>query len=228
MPSHASTDASPPESAQRLSDTAYDRILQHLFDGSLPVGAFVSQSDLTALTGVPVAPLRDALRILETEGILTIQPRSGIQFVKPGFELTKSTFQFRQILECAAVRIFAEVAPAGALAEVETRHSALSADIEARGLDNRALEELADLERGLHAGVIAILRNPLIDTSYRRVHNYLRLVRLDRVLTPPLVLRTLREHMEIIAACQARDPAMAEAALRSHFAAALQRHLGLF
>ena len=220
--------ASPPESVRRLSETAYDGILKHLFDGSLPAGAFVSQADLTALTGVPVAPLRDALRILETEGILIIQPRSGIQFVKPGFELTKSTFQFRQILECAAVRVFAEVAPAGALADVEARHLALSADIDVRGLDDRALAELADLERCLHAGVIAILRNALIDTSYRRVHNYLRLVRLDRVLTPPLVLRTLREHMEIIAACQARDPARAEAALRAHFAAALQRHLGLF
>ena len=38
-----------------------------------------------------------ALRVLEAEGILTSHPRSGIQFVKPGLELTRSTYQFRGI-----------------------------------------------------------------------------------------------------------------------------------
>ena len=60
------------------------------------------------------------------------------------------------------------------------------------------------------------------------MHNYLRLVRLDRRLTPPLALRSLREHMAIIAACQARDADKAEAALTAHFTAALQRHMGMF
>ena len=34
---------------------------------------------------MPVAPLRDALRVLQTEGLLTIHPRSGIRFLKPVF-----------------------------------------------------------------------------------------------------------------------------------------------
>ena len=49
--------------------------------------------------GEQLAPVRDALKILETEGIVTIHPRSGIQFVKPGLELTRSTYQFRGILD---------------------------------------------------------------------------------------------------------------------------------
>ena len=63
----------------RLSDLAYTRILETLFDRKIPAGAFVSQNDLVKLLGIPVAPLRDALRVLETEGVLTIHPRSGIQ-----------------------------------------------------------------------------------------------------------------------------------------------------
>ncbi len=46
--------------------------------------------------------------MLEAEGILKIHPRSGIQFVRPGLELTRSTYQFRSILERAAIQIFAE------------------------------------------------------------------------------------------------------------------------
>ena len=84
-----------------------------LFERRLPAGAFVSQSELVELTGVPVAPLRDALRVLEAEGMLTIHPRPGIQFVKPGLELTRSTYQFRGIIERPRSRVYAETARRG-------------------------------------------------------------------------------------------------------------------
>jgi DNA-binding GntR family transcriptional regulator len=212
----------------RLSDAAYDRILELLFERRLPAGAFVSQNKLVQLTGVPVAPLRDALRILEAEGVLTIQPRSGIQFVKLGLELTKSTYQFRTIVERAAVRAFAETADDESLAALRKSHEALQKRIEKDGLNERALTDLDQLESQLHNSVIGILRNPLIDTSYRRIHNYLRLIRLDRKLTVPLALRSIREHVAIINACEARDPDAAEVALLAHFTAALQRLMGLF
>ena len=216
------------ETGGRRSDTAYGRILELLFDRRLPAGAFVSQNELVRLTGVPVAPLRDALRVLDAEGVLTIQPRSGIQFVKPGLELTKSTYQFRTIIERAAVRVFAETADDESLAALKKSHEALQQRIKNDGLNEKALAELERLEGQLHNSVIGILRNPLIDSSYRRMHNYLRLVRLDRKLTVPLALRSIREHLAIIDACQARDPDAAEAALLAHFTAALQRHMGLF
>jgi DNA-binding GntR family transcriptional regulator len=212
----------------RLSDVAYDRILEGLFDRRVPAGAFVSQNDLVRLLGIPVAPLRDALRVLEAEGVLTIHPRSGIQFVKPGLELTRSTYQFRTILERAAVRVYAETGDETELAGIARRHHDLVALIEKGGLTAGAVAELEELEGVLHNAVIGVLRNPLIETSYKRMHNYLRLVRLDRRLTAPLALRSLREHLEIIAACLARDADRAEAAVQKHFTAALQRHMGLY
>ena len=214
--------------AGRLSDLAYARILENLFDRRLPAGAFVSQNDLVKLLGIPVAPLRDALRTLEVEGILTIHPRSGIQFVKPGLELTKSTYQFRTIIERAAVRTFAEIGDEDLIREIGERHRQAGRDIEKFGLTAAVMAELEVLETRLHNSVIEILRNPLIDTSYRRMHNYLKLVRLDRKLTVPLAQRSIKEHLEIIDACAARDPDRAEAALVAHFNAALQRHLGMF
>ncbi len=212
----------------RLSDLAYERILEQLFDRRLPAGAFLSQSELVKRLGIPVAPLRDALRVLEAEGILTIHPRSGIQFVKPGLELTKSTYQYRSILERAAVRVFAETAPDEELDMIAERHRATVEAIEKRGLDAALIADIEELEIVLHGGVIGALNNPLINSSYRRMHNYLKLVRLDRRLTVPLALRSLREHAEIIAACRTRSPDKAEAALMAHFNAALQRHMGMY
>lgn len=212
----------------RLSDLAYQRILEGLFDRRLPAGAFVSQNELVKLLGIPVAPLRDALRVLEAEGVLTIHPRSGIQFVKPGLELTRSTYQFRTIIESAAVRVYAETADEEELEAIAARHRAVIGTIEKDGLSPDVIVELEALEQVLHNSVIRSLANPLIDNSYRRMHHYLRLVRLDRRLTAPLALRSLREHMEIIIACQERNPDKAQGALQAHFTAALQRHMGLF
>lgn len=215
-----------PIAPQRLSDLAYERVLEALFERRVQAGSFVSQGELSEIVDVPVAPLRDALRVLEAEGILAIHPRSGIQFVRPGLELTRSTYQFRAILERAAVRVFAEQGDEDLIEEIDRRHRALISEIAERGLTAAGLVEMEELERMLHNAVIGILRNPLIDSSYRRMHNYLRLLRLDRKLTAPVALRTLKEHVEIIKACRGRDADGAEAALDAHFQAAMQRSLG--
>lgn len=215
-----------PIAPQRLSDLAYERVLEALFERRVQAGSFVSQGELSEIVDVPVAPLRDALRVLEAEGILTIHPRSGIQFVRPGLELTRSTYQFRSILERAAVRVFAEQGDEDLIEEIGRRHEALIATIAAKGLTPDDLAEMEQLEQLLHNAVIGILRNPLIDSSYRRMHNYLRLLRLDRKLTAPVALRTLKEHVEIVEACRKRDADRAEAALDAHFQAAMQRSIG--
>lgn len=216
-------DASP---APRLSELAYERILEGLFARKVQVGAFLSQAELSELVGVPIAPLRDALRMLEAEGVLTIHPRSGIQFVRPGLELTRATYQFRSIIERAAVRVFAETADEGLLHELTHRHATLIAHIEANGLSPDDLTEVDAVEQLMHSSVIGIMQNPLIDISYRRMMNYLRLLRLDRKFTSPIILRTLREHVEILSACTRRDADAAEAALQAHLQAAIQRNIG--
>jgi DNA-binding GntR family transcriptional regulator len=211
----------------RLSDLAYARLLEALFEGRLPAGSFVSQSDLAKLVDVSVVPLRDALRTLEAEGILTIHPRTGIQFVEPGLELTRATYQFRGIVESVAVAHFAETASDSEIDEIERRHQAMILHVGGENLDpslNAKLEELEDL---LHGSIVGSLNNPLINTSYRRVRNYVRLIRVNRRLTRRVVLNSLREHIAIIDACRQRNPTDAIAALQAHFAAALLRSLGL-
>ena len=160
--------------------------------------------------------------------MLTIHPRSGIQFLKPDLELARSTYQFRSVIERAAARNYAET---GAMAEIQALiddHHAFVVDVGTDGLTPETLERLEALEQRLHGAMIASLRNPLIETTARRLKNYVTLIRLERLVTLPLALRTLREHLEILEACAQRDADRAEAALAAHFQAALQRILGMF
>ena len=212
----------------RLGDVAYARILETLFERKIPAGAFLSQNDLVKMLRVPVAPLRDALKLLEAEGIVIIHPRSGIQFVKPGLELTRSTYQYRSILERSAAAVYAQTADEAELAEQERRHLAAIEAVEREGLTERTRAEVEALETLLHQSIIASLANPLIESAYKRLHNYVRLIRLDRRVTAPLILHSLREHMQVVQACKARDPEAAAAAMQAHLTAALQRGLGLY
>lgn len=224
----ASQDSEPAADGRRLSEVAYQAILEGLFTRKVPAGAFLSQSDLVRMLGVPVQPLRDALRILEAEGVLTIHPRAGIEFLKPDLELARSTYQFRSIIERAAARSYAETGDAAAIAQLIEDHQFLLEKISAEGFLAEHSTLLQSLEDRLHGEMVASLRNPLIETTARRLKNYLTLIKLDRRITAPLALRTLREHLEILDACRLRDADQAEAALGRHFQAALQRILGMF
>ena len=217
-----------PAGAERLSEVAYRKILEGLFSRRLPAGAFLSQNDLVKLIDVPVQPLRDALRTLEAEGVVTIHPRSGIEFLKPDLELVRSTYQFRAIIERAAARSYAEKAKVAEIEQLSERHAALTTIIENEGLTPEALEQLESLDQDLHASMIRSLRNPLIETTARRLKNYLALIRVERRITKSLALRTIAEHVEILEAFGSRDPDRAEAALILHFQAATQRILEMF
>ncbi|MDP1028468.1 GntR family transcriptional regulator [Sphingomonas sp. KR1UV-12] len=216
-----------PEGGRRLGELAYRRILEGLFDRRISAGSFISQSDLMHLLDLPIQPLRDALRVLETEGILKIHARSGIEFLKADLELARSTYQFRSIIERSAARVYAETASSAEIATLIAAHLALLEQVQAEGATGGVSDEMEALEQRFHGSMITALRNPMIETTARRLKTYVSVIRLDVTSTAPRVIRTLREHLDVLEACAARDPAAAEAALAFHFQAALQRILGM-
>jgi DNA-binding GntR family transcriptional regulator len=215
-------------SQNRLSDVAYRKILEGLFNRSIPAGSFVSQQSLVDLTGIPVQPLRDALKVLEVEGVLTVHPRSGIEFLKPDLELARSTYQFRTIIERAAARHYAETGDPKEFSDLIEAHEMLLRDIQGGAFDDSIIDRLEVLEERLHGGMVSSLNNPLVKNAALRLKNYVKLIRMERMVTPPLVIRTLEEHLTLLRAVQKRDANAAEAAVASHFQAALQRILGMF
>ncbi|MFO1149567.1 MAG: GntR family transcriptional regulator [Alsobacter sp.] len=213
-----------------LGDLARDRFLAALFERRIEPGSFVSQNELVKILGVPVGPLRDALRVLQAEGWLVIHARSGIELRKPDFELVRNSYQMRLILERAAVRTYAEVAPLARIAEQEERHREVIERVRGQELSLETARELEAFDFGFHLEVVGILANPLISAAYSQAQRFVQLVRLDREfqLSAPLVARTVTEHLDILRACRARDPVAAEAALEVHFSRAMQRAIGFF
>ena len=111
---------------------------------------------------------------------------------------------------------------------MERRHRDAVSLLEREGLTPEIRDGLDELDALLHNKIIASLQNPLVENMYRRIHNYLRILRLDRKQTEPLAMRFLQEHLAIIAACRRRKATEAQAALQAHFTSALQRTMGLY
>jgi DNA-binding GntR family transcriptional regulator len=194
----------------KLSQLAYQRFKEALFAQNIATGATLTQGDLVRLLDVPLGPLREALQVLESEGLVTMLPRAGIRIVKPDMALIKDCFQLRRILECEAVRKYADRAPAQEMANWIARHRTIIARVETGAM------------------LIAALRNPLIDDVYTKIKDRIRLVRLDNLymLSAVTVERTMQEHLRVLQALAARDTDAAVRAMEDHLAAALHRAIG--
>lgn len=213
--------------APLLSDVAYERILQALFEAKVPMGARVSQTDLVELTGVPVGPVRDALKVLESDGIVKVHPRSGIEVIRPSAELVRATFQFRIILEKAATRAFAMQATEDRLRGLLSLHDRARRDFAALAPNADVAAELSAIEEAFHTPIVAVLGNELVDASYRRLQLMARIVKDKGAVFPRAAQLSLDEHAAVLDACLARDPDAAEAAMARHLGNAMNRNLGL-
>jgi DNA-binding GntR family transcriptional regulator len=213
----------------KLSHIAYQRFKEALFTGQIKSGAVLSQSDLVATLGVPVSPLREAIQVLEAEGLLTVVPRSGIRIVQPDMELIKNAYQLRRLLEREAVLKFTLSCPRDELEAWEERHAQLAKAVE-NGLEQPDLgERVNEVDAAFHFALVRALRNPIIDEVYARNMERLVLIRLDQAgaLTPLLVRLSMAEHLKVIDAMKRQDPEGAAAAMDEHLVIAMHRAMGV-
>src|SRR5215216_557844 len=95
-----------------LSSRVYQVLQQDILQGQFPPGARLSLDDLAERFGISVSPIRDALRLLAADGLVELRSRRGAFVTQPSRAVIEEVFQFRAILECAAVDwVIAEGAP---------------------------------------------------------------------------------------------------------------------
>ncbi|HEX2525023.1 MAG TPA: GntR family transcriptional regulator [Geminicoccus sp.] len=213
----------------KAGQVAYQRFKEMLFAQRIQTGAVLTQAELMTLLDVPIGPLREALQSLENEGLVTMLPRSGIRIVKPDLTLIRNAFQLRRIIECEAVRKFAERAT---LAEIDRwieRHRSVMEKSQAGMAAEALMEEASGTDAAFHTVLVASLRNPLIDEIYERTKDQIRLIRLDNLylLSGVAVANTMMEHLRILEAARLRDHPAVVRAMEDHLAASLHRAIGL-
>ncbi|XVQ10499.1 GntR family transcriptional regulator [Spirillospora sp. CA-255316] len=94
----------PQSSVPTAQQHAVDSLRRLMVSGALRPGQRVNQEDVAAQAGLSVAPVREALRVLEQEGQLTYRPRRGYFVTELQFEDLREIYELRRVLEERAAR----------------------------------------------------------------------------------------------------------------------------
>ena len=202
------------------------RLREAILDGRLPPGLRIGQEALARQLGVSRIPVREALRQLEVEGLVTLRPHSGARVARMDWAEHVELYRIREALEPLVI---AESAPLLTDAQLE-RLTELVALIETSSDD---LHAWLEHDRRFHLESYAAAPRPrmlqMIDEFWTSSQQYRR----AHVLTIPAEeLRLVNdEHRVILEALHRRDAIEAETRLRMHLRRTritLARHPDLF
>ena len=195
--------------ADTLATQAYHDIRMALFHGHLKPDTFYSENSVALMLGISRTPAREALRQLETEGLIEVLPQRGfrIRHIEPA-ELIEF-YDLRNMLESYVVTILA--------AGIEERNVRALADIVDRQEQSGSnVAEFISLDEEFHltmARIARLLRTERIVASLRGV---LWLMGTRIVDSPERRQEVLNEHRAILKALGRQDPAAAQAAVVRH------------
>jgi len=210
-----------------MRELAYDRFKVELFKRNLIPGQFVSQGELCALLDVPLGPTREALKRLEAESLVRLIPQRGVQIADIGVTLIQEAFEFRSILEIAAIRRFVDVASDAAIERLEQATTAVvNRMATAHTLDSRLLDQALQVDWGMHNLIVESVNNRILTTAHQQNFDKIKMIRLHG-RSPRYLPMAMDEHLRIIAAMKRRDADEAADALRNHLECAERRALGL-
>ncbi|MEZ5864938.1 MAG: GntR family transcriptional regulator [Geminicoccaceae bacterium] len=212
--------------APMLRERAVTAFKERLFRGDLRPGQFLSQRELTLFLGLPLAPVRDAVRRLESEGLVRVIPQRGIAVAEVSLQFVRESFELRKALETWSVRRFAETGPVALLDALIQEVRALEAEV-AKGLTPERRGRAILLDRRLHETIVVSLENQLLAEATRQTFDKIQLVRLVHPVTPDRLRRAFGEHLAILDALRRRDGEQAAAAMDAHLDSAMRHAIGI-
>jgi len=201
--------------------SVYEDFRDRLYSGELKPGQFVTQSELAKLAGVSLGSAREAIQKLAHDALLKVHPQRGIQVTEVTIRFIREAFQFRKIMEIAAIQSFVTDAPREASELLEATRGVLRAAKE--DTSQQTLDQALEVDWRLHDEIILSLNNALVQDTYQINAVRLRLIRSNIKLDAKRVTGALMEHIGILEACVAGDARQASERLAAHLDIALSR-----
>lgn len=200
-------------SAQFLTKKEYvaQRLREMIVSGQMAPGTRIRQLQFAADLGISATPVREAIRQLESEGYLQSRPHVGASVRAINREGLEEIYHVRSMLEgwlareAASRMTDADIAELRGLCDEFNLFTRRDDHVAARRANYR-LHRLI-WERAAQSATLEIVNTLWAKFPWDTL-NYV----------PGRDERTMREHEDLVAALQARDPEGAEAALRAHIA----------
>ena len=184
-----------------LAEEVYRRVRADIMSLKIPPDTRVSVDSLARELGVSQTPIREALSMLEANGLVSKRHFAGYA-TSPRMDRAQldELFEFRLLIEPHAAR-----KAAAAMVDADKRQLASG---------ETAPSHFADMDTEFHRLIAQGAGNHLIADSLARLHIHVHIFR--SCFRSEITEEAVHEHDAIIAAIHARDGAKAEAAMRRH------------
>src|SRR3954468_25025945 len=194
-----------------LHDEVAAQLRDRIFAGELMPGTFLDEARLAQQMKISRTPLREALKVLTSEGLVRHEPRRGSFVNEVTMQDLDEIFPVIALLEGQCARLAAQHATDADLETLQALHDKLNRHARAKRINDYYATNFA-----IHEAIITLADNRWLAQVIGDLRKILKLARLQQLHAPGRLDQSLSEHLAVFAALKARDAEGAEAAMRTH------------
>jgi DNA-binding GntR family transcriptional regulator len=198
-----------------LADQAWLALRELLITGGLRAGQFVSMAELVKLAGLPLAPVREAVKRAESAGMVSVLPKRGVAVMEASPRLVREYFDLRLVYDQEGARRLVRRGGEG-LAPLRERHTGVL-DAARSGITPSLQREAMAVDWELHITLSAALENATVREIYALNRDRISVLQHSRPLLPDRIVPAMEEHLAILDAIDSGDEHAAADAVRRHF-----------
>ena len=202
-----------------LYEEVAELLRQRIFSRELEPGSWIDELRLAEEYGISRTPLREALKVLAAEGLVTMKVRRGAYVTEVSEKDLADVYHLLALLESDAAAVVAERASEAQLQELKDLHADLEAAAKPGKVDR---QHFFELNERFHMRLLAIADNRWRDQMVADLRKVMKLNRHNSLFKSGRIDASLKEHRAIMAAIKSRDAANAMARMQQHFSNGLE------
>ena len=192
-----------------------EQLRQRIFRRELEPGSWIDELKLAQQYGISRTPLREALKVLAAEGLVTMKVRRGAYVTEVSETDLHEVYHLLSLLESDAAGVAARCVTDEQVQELQHLHQ----EMEAAAADT---ERFLALNERFHMRVLEIAGNRWRNQMVADLRKVMKLNRRNSLLKSGRVQAAIREHRAVMRAIARRDAAAAVEKMRTHFEHGLQ------
>jgi hypothetical protein len=200
-----------------LYEDVADLLREQIFSKQLPPGSWLDEQNLADQFGISRTPMREAIKVLASEGLITIKMRRGAYVTEVVRRDLEQIFTILSLLEGQAAKEAATKASEAELNLLDHLHHRLET-----AAADRDMEQFFEINVKFHELIQEIAGNRWMNGVIADLRKVLKLHRRDSLTSTGRLQNSLVEHREILRALLQRDELAAESAMRIHLANGLE------
>ena len=198
-----------------LYEEVAELLRQRIFARELVPGSWIDEMRLAEEYGISRTPLREALKVLATEGLVTMKMRRGAYVTEVNDKDQHDVYHLLSLLESDAAGVVAVQASDAELAELNSIHQELVAAV-------GNTDKFFAINERFHMRLLEIANNRWRDQMVADLRKVMKLNRHNSLLKSGRIEESLREHQALLDALLARDVTASVARMQAHFANGLE------